>query len=49
MTIYQKRRAALYLVLTVGGATLLAMDVHRIALAWAWPFITAFWDTYISF
>ncbi len=49
MSTIETRRAALVATLMVLGVAVLAGDLHRTIIRWAWPFVTMFWDTYIAF
>lgn len=43
-----RRVLGLAVVVTLGG--LIAIyEPHRVMLAWAWPYFTDFWFTYIAF
>jgi len=43
------RQFTLLVTLATLGAWLVATDTHRHLIAWAWPFIVSFNNTYIAF
>lgn len=49
MTQANRRFITLATLSVVLGVLIATTEFHRLALAWAWPFVTAFWDTYIAF
>ena len=49
MNTIETRRAALVATLMVLGIAVLAGDLHRTIIRWAWPLWLGFWDTYIAF
>jgi hypothetical protein len=49
MTQASRRFITLATLSVVLGVLIAATEFHRLALAWAWPFWIAFWNTYIAF
>lgn len=49
MNTIETRRAALVATIMVLGIAMLAGDLHRTIIRWAWNLMTLFVDTYIAF
>jgi hypothetical protein len=48
MNTIETRQAALLATILVIGAGIIAGDLHKVIIGWAWPHLEAFWDTFIG-